>query len=246
MDQYLHSSVNRIIVFFAALIVAAWATSVTAQYCGDDSVALAVQVKFADCRDVPDNASVYIGNNIGQLLPLTKAPSGYWEADWKFEPAKLTLCSHTCSSASGCARFSKTVAIDRGPLRGVCAARYVIRCTEQAWNLHVNTEPPRLVDYKRLKQNPGGRATLQQGSKRTPFNLCDLAYDEHVEFQLKGIAVSIPLTSVDVGSFKRGTIYVNHDELARGLLQTERDTKRAFSAEERDLLPNLVTFNIER
>src|SRR5258706_3606808 len=158
MDRYLHSSVNRIIVFFAALVMAVWVTSVTAQqYCGADSAAQAVQVKFADCGDVPDNASVYIGDNIGELLPLTKAASGYWEADGKFEPAKLKLCSHTCRSASGCARFSKTVAINRGS-KEVCAARTVIQCTEQAWNLHVNTEPSsRLVDYKRLKPNRDGR-----------------------------------------------------------------------------------------
>src|SRR5947199_3900985 len=136
MDRHLHSSVNRIIVFFFALIVVAWASSVTAQqYCGEGSAAQAVQVKFVDCGDVPENASVYIDNNIGELLPLTKAPSGYWEADGKFDPAKQKLCSHTCRSKGGCAQLMlKTVAINRGS-KQVCAARTVIQCNEQAWNL---------------------------------------------------------------------------------------------------------------
>ena len=87
MDQYLHSSVNRIIVFFAALVVAARAISVTAQqYCAADSVAQAVQVKFADCGDVPDNVSVYIRDNIGPTLPLTKASSGIGRAIGSLSP----------------------------------------------------------------------------------------------------------------------------------------------------------------
>jgi hypothetical protein len=245
MDRYLHSSVNRIIVFFAALVVAAWATSVTAQqYCGPYSVAQAVQVKFADCGDVPDNVSVYIDDTGGKLLPLTKAPSGYWEGDKKFEPAKQTLCSHTCGSASGCARFSRTVAIDRGQSFPVCAARYVIRCAEQAWNLHVDSEPGWLVNYKSLRQTRGGTKTLQEGARMTPFNLCDLAHDEHVELQLKVIEVYVPVKTIYAGLFHRGqTIEVNRDELVRRL-QAARGTKRARPAEERKHLPDLVTFKI--
>ena len=226
------------------LVAGACASSVMAQYC-DGAVAQAVQVKFTDCGDVRDDASVYMDDNRGPLLALTKAPSGYWEADKKIsEPTGLMLCSHTCSGVSGCARSSKTVAIDRG-LRRVCAARYEIRCTGQAWNLHVDTEPGRLIIYKRLRQTRDGIAIQQQGANMTPFQFCDLAYDEHVELQLQGIAVTIPLKSISVGSLVRGTTYVNHDELARAF-QTARRTKKVLSAEENDLLPKLVTFKIDR
>ena len=215
-----------------------------AQYC-DDAVAQAVQVKFADCGHVPDDVSVYMDDKRGSLLALTKAPSGYWEADKKvFEPTGLTLCSHTCGPLWGCAGSSETVPIERG-LRRVCAARYEIRCTEQVWNLHVDTEPGRLIIYKRLRQTRDGLAIQQQGANMTPFQFCDLAYDEHVELQLQGIAVTIPLKSISVGSLGRGTTYVNHDDLARQL-QTARRTKKVLSAEENDLLPNLVTFKIDR
>ena len=78
----------------------------------------------------------------------------------------------------------------------------------------------------------------------TPFDLCDLAYDEHVELQLKVIEVYVPVKTIYAGLFQRGqTIEVNRDELARRL-QTARKTKRALSAEERNHLPNRVTFKI--
>jgi hypothetical protein len=242
MDQLLHCR-ESVIAFFAALVVAACATSVTAQHCGDGAVAHAVQVKFADCGDVPDDVSVYIGSNIGELLPLTKSPSGYWEADYvTFEPTMLALCLHTCSnSKSGCARFREMVAIDRGSHHGVCAARYVIRCTEPVWKLHVETEPETggwIIVYKRLRRTPGTTAA------RPPFDLCDLAYDEQVEFQLQGIPTPILLKLIYVDLFERGqTIEVNRDELARGL---QTALKRTLSAKERDLLPKLVTFKVDR
>jgi hypothetical protein len=218
--------------------MAVCAASVTAQqYCGEGSVAHAVQVTFAGCGDVPDNVSVYIGSNIGELLPLVKAPSGYWEADREnFAPLNLRLCSPECSGKIGCAGFREMVAIDRGPHHRVCAARYIIHCTEAVWKLHVETEPGRFfVAYKRL--TPGGTAPQQQVTKRTPFDLCDLGYKEKVELQLQG-TVSITLKAIDVGLFERGqTIKVSRDELARGL-------QRPLSPEERKRLPEFVTLTI--
>lgn len=195
MDRVLRSG-NEVVAFFAALIVAASTTSVTAQqYCGDGSYAHAVQVQFDECGAVPDNVSVYISNYDDPLLLLSKAPSGYWEADTKtFDPRNnVKLCSPACSSAYGCAPVPKMIAINRGSHVGMCAARYVIHCTEPVWKLHVETGPGRwYVFYKRLRQTPG--ATEQEGGKMTPFDLCDLAYDEQVELQLhlQGIAISIP------------------------------------------------------
>lgn len=246
MDQEIHPG-NRVTAFFVALVVvAACTTSVSAQVC-EGSVAHAVQVMFADCGNVPDNVSVYIGNNSGSPLALSKALSAYWEADKKtFEPADVTLCSHTCSSTFGCARFSETVAINRGDRR-VCAARYVIQCTEQVWNLRVETDPGRrFVTYKRLGQNRGAMPGLPRGSM-TPLELCDLALDEQVEIVLKvqGSAgdVLIPLKPISVGSFVRGTrVDVNRDELARRLQTALRVS--TLTDEGRELLPKLVTFKL--
>jgi hypothetical protein len=247
MDQDVLLPGKGVIAFFAALVVVACATSVTAQYCGDGSVAHAVQVKFADCGDMNDNVSVYIGSNSGSLLPLTRLPTGYWEADMPtFEPSTQTLCSHTCRGVGGCARFSEMVAV--GPRR-VCAARYVIRCTESVWKLHVETEPGWYLVYKRLKQTPD--QTEQQRipvPHPTPYDLCDLAYDEQVEpiLQLRWIAVSIPLKPIDVRSFQRGpTVDVNRDDLAREY-QAVLGTKRLLSAGELELLPKRITFKLDR
>jgi hypothetical protein len=269
MDQDLHSG-NAVIGFFAALVVAACGTSVRAQVC-DGAVARAVQVKFADCGEVPDNVSVYIGSNVGALLPLTKASNGYWETDKStFEPVDLTLCSHTCRSLGGCAGFSETVEIERGR-RLVCAARYLISCNKSVWKLHVETEPGWVLVYKRLKRTSGATeqepipktALAHKPLKRTaaatkqepipephptPYDLCDLDYDEQVEpiLQLRWFAVAIPLKVIDVSSFGRGaTVDVNRDDLARGY-QAALGTKRTLSAEELDLLPKRITFKIDR
>lgn len=249
MDQELHSG-NGVIAFFAALVVAACATSVPAQeYCGEDSVAHAVQVTFAGCGDLPDNVSVYEGDRIGPLLPLTKAPSGYWEADKKgFEPARLALCSPDCSKGNGCALPSQTLAIERGGRR-VCAARYVIPCNEQVWKIHVETEPGRwFLSYTILKRAPGTPAPSKHRGGITPFDLCNLAPDEQIvavlQFQGMNTVVSIPLKPIHLGLFQRGhTVDVHRDELARGV-QTALRIRHPLSVEERERLPKLVTFKL--
>lgn len=245
-----HALSSRVIVFFVALAVAACAASVSAQeYCGDGSVAHAVQVTFAGCGDMPDNVSVHEGEG-GELLPLMRNPtSGYWEADRKtFEPPHLKLCAPDCSRAYGCARPTQTLAIDRGTRR-VCAGRYVIRCTQQVWRVHVDTgSGRRWFLYKILKRTPGATEKPKQGGKRAPFDLCKLAEGDQIEIvlQVQGIdsVVAIPLKPIHLGLFERAqTVQVNRDELARGF-QTATGIKRALSVEERERLPNVVTFKL--
>jgi hypothetical protein len=227
----------------AAFLLSVSAERIMALSC-DRSVAHAVQVAFADCGDVPDNVSVHLDNNVGELLPLTKSPRGYWEADKSaFKPAKLTLCAHTCSATSGCARLSETVEIDRGT-GPVCAARYVIRCTEQMWTLHVDTVPARWLVYKRLKRTNGVMTTPEQGGKWPPFDICDLAYDEQVELAFKEIDISIPLKPISAESLEHGTAVVrSRDELAR---EIQIALKHALSDRELQLLPMRVTFTLNR
>jgi hypothetical protein len=237
-----------VVPFVAALAVGVCATSAWAQSC-EGSLARAVQVTFADCGEVHDSVSVCIGSNSGALLPLSKAPSGYWEADNKtFDPKELTLCSFACNSAGGCARPSETVWIDRGRLR-VCAARYVIRCTDPVWRLHVDFEPgPWIVVYKRLKRASAATeaGTRSPAMKSAPFDVCNLASDEEIEpvVQLQGIPISIPLQPILMGSFGRAsTVNVNRDELARRY-QAALGTKRTLSPQDLDVLPKVVTFKM--
>jgi hypothetical protein len=246
MDKKLHP---RSLSLFVALILAVCATSATGQqYCGETSLAHAVQVTFAGCGDVSDNISVYEGESAeGALLPLVKASSGYWEADRKsFDPVHLTLCSpdRDCHAGKGCARSSQTLAIDRGSHR-VCAARYVIPCKEKVWKIHVDTEPGRwLLVYKTqsVTEKP------QQGGKLTPFDLCNLAYDELVEpaLQFPGSNgnISIPLKPIHIGSFGHGqTVNISREELVRELKAALR-IKQPLPAAMRDSLPKLVTFKL--
>jgi hypothetical protein len=219
------------------------------QYCGEGSVAHAVQVKFARCGEVPDNVSVYEGEDRNHLLALTKALSGYWEADTEnLDPAKLKLCSPECTSSSskGCAPLAGIFAIEREPHHRVCAARYVIDCTEPVWKLHVEIKPKGLwvIVYKRTRGSADRKAEPEQGGKTAPFDFCDLAYDERVELHLQGTVGTIPLATIYRNSFERGeTIELNREELVRRL-QTLRGTKHALSPDERDRIPTLIRFKI--
>ena len=85
--------------------------------------------------------------------------------------------------------------------------------------------------------------TSQQGGSRTPFEICDLAYDEQVELKLEEIAVPIPLRPISAESFERGVFVVSRDQLARGI---QIALKHPLSAKELQLLPKLVTFKLNR
>lgn len=249
MDQKLHSG-NGVNVLVVVLAMVACATSVAAQqYCGDGCVAHAVQVAFAGCGDLPDNVSVHEGTPDGPLLPLVKAPGGYWEADKKsFEPLRLKLCTPDCSNGKGCASASETLAIERGPRR-VCAARYLIVCNEQAWKIHVETEPGRwFLSYKAVKRTPDAGAKPRRGGGITPFDLCNLTPDEQVEtvlqFQRINTVISIPLKPIHLGLFQLGdTVDVDRDEIVRAL-QTALGIRHPLSVKERESLPKLVTFKL--
>jgi hypothetical protein len=207
-----------------------------------------VQVTFAGCGEIPDNISVYEDESAeGPPLLWVKASSGYWEADRKsFDPAHLALClpDRDCHAGKGCALPSQTLAIDRASHR-VCAARYVIPCKPQVWKLHVDTEPGRwLLVYttQSVTEKP------QHGGKLTPFDLCNLVYDEQVEpaLQFPGSNgnISIRLKPIHIGSFGHGqTVEINREELVRELKAALR-IKQPLPAEMRESLPKLITFKL--